>query len=180
MDLTEKTITRNIIYEGKIFKVIKDTVQLPDQSLAAREVVIHAGGAGILPIDKDNNVTLVRQYRAGASDVLTEICAGKLEPGEDPRQCAVREMEEELGLRAETVIPLGYIYPTPAYDSERTYIFLARGITAVSAHPDRDEFVQPVKMTLNDAVKEVCDGKITDAKTQTALLRAERILSGKD
>lgn len=180
MRLTEKTITRDIIYEGKIFTVIKDLVELPDESHAGREVIIHAGGAGILPVDENNDVTLVRQYRAGASEVLTEICAGKLEKGEDPQSCAIRELEEELGLKASTVTPLGYIYPTPAYDSERTYIFLAQGITPVSSHPDRDEFVEPVKMHFDKAVKAVCDGTITDAKTQIAVLRAERILSGKD
>ena len=109
MRLTEKTIARDIIYEGKIFTVIKDLVELPDESHAGREVIIHAGGAGILPVDENNDVTLVRQYRAGASEVLTEICAGKLEKGEDPQSCAIRELEEELGLKASTVTPLGYI-----------------------------------------------------------------------
>ena len=180
MHLYEKTILRDIIYEGKIFTVARDTVELEDGSEAFRELVLHTGGAGILPIDEDGNVTLVRQYRAGAGAVLTEICAGKLEKGEDPLDCALRELSEELGLEAQKVTPLGFLDPTPAYDSEKTYIFLAHNLKSVDRHPDKGEFMDIVKMPLEKALESVYDGTLTDAKTQLALLKAERLLYGKN
>ena len=113
MHLSEKTLSRNIIYEGKVFTAALDSVELEDGSTASRELVLHPGGAGILPVDDEGNITLVRQFRAGAGCVLTEICAGKLEKGENPETCALRELSEELGLKAGRVIPLGFMEATP-------------------------------------------------------------------
>lgn len=179
MHLSEKTLSRNIIYEGKVFTVALDSVELEDGSAANRELVLHPGGAGILPVDSEGNVTLVRQFRAGAGCVLTEICAGKLEKGEDPESCAVRELSEELGLEAGRVIPLGFMEATPAYDSERTYIYLASELKQVQRHPDEGEFIDIVKMPFEKALNLVHDGTLTDGKTQLALLKAERVLCGK-
>lgn len=179
MHLFEKRLSRDIIYEGKIFTVARDSVELEDGSVAPRELVLHNGGAGILPIDADGNVTLVTQYRAGAGKVLTEICAGKLEKGESPIECANRELEEELGLRAECVTPLCITEPTPAYDSERIYVYLARGLSFVGRHLDEGEFADVVKMPFEKAVEAVLRGELTDAKTQLAILHAERLINGK-
>lgn len=180
MELWEKTVSRETVFEGKIFTVARDRSQLPDGSVADRELVLHGGGAGILPVDDEGNVTLVRQYRCGVSRVVTEICAGKTEAGEHPRDCAMRELAEELGLSADSVTDLGHLVPTPAYDSELTYIFLATGIKKTEAHPDAGEFLERVCMPLSEAVGKVLCGEITDAKTQIALLKAERLLCGKD
>ena len=180
MELKETRISREIIFEGKIFTVAKDVSRLADGREAPRELVLHVGGAGILPVDSEGNVTLVRQYRCGAEDCLTEICAGKLEEGEDPKECAVRELKEELGITANTITDLGFLNPTPAYDSEKTYIFLATDITEGENKLDDGEFLEIVKMPLDKAVQKVMDGTLTDAKTQIALLKAERLLRGKD
>lgn len=180
MELWEKTISRETVFKGRIFTVARDRSQLPDGTVADRELVLHSGGAGILPVDDNGNVTLVRQYRCGVCRVVTEICAGKTEAGEDPRECAVRELSEELGFTADNVIALGHLVPTPAYDSELTYVFLATGIHQTGAHPDTGEFLEHVTMPLSEAVQKVVDGEITDAKTQIALLKAERLLCGKD
>jgi len=179
MELFEKQIERNIIYEGKIFTVARDVVELPDKRQAPRELVLHSGGAGILPVDSDGNVTLVKQYRAGVSQVFTEICAGKLEKGEDPLECAKRELREELGFVAKNVVSLGSFAPTPAYDSEITYIFLATDLQFVGQQLDEGEFLEIVKMPLDEAVVRVMDGSIADGKTQIAVLKAERLLNGK-
>ena len=170
MHLSEKTLSRNIIYEGKVFTIALDSVELEDGSTANRELV---------PADSDGNVMLVRQFRAGAGCVLTEICAGKLEKGEDPESCAVRELSEELGLEAGRVISLGFMEATPAYDSERTYIYLALELKQVQRHPDEGEFIDIVKIPYEKALNLVHDGTLTDGKTQLALLKAERILRGK-
>ena len=173
MELTEKTLERSIIYEGKVFTAAKDSVELQDGSRAFRELVLHRGGAGVLPVSDDGTVTLVRQYRAGAARPLTEICAGKLEEGEDPRDCAARELSEELGFEADEMIPLGFFFPTPAYDSERTYLFLARGLHNVGAHPDKGEFIERVSLPFGTALKMAANGELTDGKTVIALYRAE-------
>ena len=179
MELYEKQLSRETIFEGKIFTVVRDNVELPDGKNSMRELVLHNGGAGVLPVDSDGNVTLVRQYRAGVSKVFTEICAGKLEKGEDPTECAKREMTEELGLSAKNVVALGSFVPTPAYDSEITYIFLATDLEYVGQKLDDDEFLEIVKMPLDEAVSRVMSGEISDGKTQIAILKAERLLNGK-
>lgn len=180
MHLFEKTIDTQTVFEGKVFTVQKNTVLLENGKTAPRELVIHSGGSGILPIDNKGNVTLVKQFRYGPQTQLIEICAGKTEKGEDPRECAVRELREELGMIAETVTPLGQLNPTPAYDSEKIYIFLATGITLTETDPDEGEFLDVLTMPLEKAVQMCFDGSITDAKTQIALLKAERLINGKD
>ena len=182
MDVTEKRISREIIFEGRVFTVAKDVNELPDGRLAPREIVLHNGGAGILPIDSEGNVTLVRQYRCGVGKVYLEICAGKTEKGENPKDCAVRELREELGLVADTVTSLGALGATPAYDSEIIYIYLATGLTEVGQALDDGEFLEIVKMPLKEVFYMVNDGRIEDAKTQIAILKAytQRLLNGKD
>lgn len=178
MHLCEKVIKKERLFDGMVFSVERRTVEQEDGRTALRDIVLHNGGAGILPIDENGNVTLVRQYRSGTECVLTEICAGKLEDGEDPRQCALRELGEELGLTAESVVDMGCLIPTPAYDSERIYIYLARGLHPTERHLDDGEFVDIVTMSLEDALAAADRGEITDSKTQIALYRAERLING--
>ncbi len=180
MELREQTVSRKIIFEGRIFTVAKDKSRLPDGKIADRELVLHTGGAGILPVDSEGNITLVRQYRCGVSKMMLEICAGKTEKDEDPKECAVRELEEELGFVAKNVVSLAHLEPTPAYCGEITYIFLATNITKTQAHLDEGEFLETVTMSLSEAVDKVMSGEITDAKTQIAILKAERILRGEN
>ncbi len=180
MELFEKQISREVIFEGRVFTVAKDVNELADGRQAPRELVIHSGGAGILPIDEDGNVTLVKQYRCGAGKVCLEMCAGKREKDEDPKECAVRELKEELGFEAENVISLGTLIPTPAYDTEVIYIYLATGLKNVGAALDDGEFLETLTMPLDKALELVVAGEIDDAKTQIALLKAERLLNGKN
>ena len=180
MELFEKQISRDIIFEGRVFTVAKDVNELSDGRTAPRELVLHNGGAGILPVDEDGNVTLVRQYRCGAGKVCLEICAGKREKDEDPKECAVRELKEELGIVAKSVQSLGTLIPTPAYDTEVIYIYLATDLENVGACLDDGEFLETVVMPLDEAVELVMTGEIDDAKTQVALLKAKRILNGKN
>lgn len=179
MELCEKQLNREIIYEGKIFTVTRDEVELADKSHGVRELILHHGGAGVLPVDSDGNIMLVKQYRAGVSRVLTEICAGKLEAGENPLGCAKRELAEELGLTAKNIIPIGEFIPTPAYLSEITYLYIATDLGYVGQSLDEDEFLEIVKMSLEKAVELVMDGTITDGKTVIAVLKAERLVNGK-
>lgn len=170
----EKTVEENCVYDGKVVKVFCNKAELENGNVVKREVVEHNGGVGILPIDSEGNVYLVRQYRVGASEELIEIPAGKLEIGEDPVKCGLRELSEETGFSASGLVSLGYIYPTPGYDTEKIHIFIAKNLIEGKQHMDEDEFLDVIKMPYVKALMMIESGEITDAKTIIALLRAEK------
>ena len=178
MDLTETTLSGEYAFCGKLLKLRVDQARLPDGSVASREVVEHPGGVGIVPLTENGEVLLVRQYRYPYGEVLTEIPAGKRDPGEEPLVTGKRELEEETGMQAAVFEPLGKLYPSPGYFNEVIYLYLATGLTATAAHPDEDEFLDVIRMPLADAVRLVLDGTITDAKTQIALLKVWQYQNG--
>lgn len=112
MKLEETVISSKRLYEGKIINLRRDMVMLEDGQEAAREIIEHPGGVGILPLDQDGAVYMVRQYRHGAGEIVFEIPAGKLNYGENPLECGKRELLEEVGASAAEYIPLGKIFPT--------------------------------------------------------------------
>ena len=172
--LNEKTVSRKIAFEGRVFQVEVKDVELFDGSISQREVVLHNGGATIVALDDDLNVYLVRQFRSPYEKVLLELPAGKLEKGEDPRECAIRELKEETGMQAETVEDLGKMYATPGYCSEIIHMYLARGLSFGEGNPDDGEFLQSVKMPLKQALEMIDNNEISDAKTMAALLKTAR------
>ena len=175
MDFTEKTVRRNYIYRGKILSLRCDDAARPDGKPCKREIVEHSGGAAILCV-ANGKVVLVRQYRYAYGEVLYEIPAGKLEPGEDPGHAIRRELKEEIGAEAERWDALGHIMPTVGYTDEMLYLFLARGLTFGERHLDRDEFLEPFKLPFGEALSQAADGRINDAKTLAALFRADRLM----
>ena len=172
----EKTIESREIFQGKILNIQLDRVELEDGTISRREIVRHPGGAAILPLDGDGQVTLVRQYRYALGQELLEIPAGKLEYGEDPKAAAIRELEEECGLIAGQVTDLGCIYPSVGYDDEIIHLYLARDLHATEARPDEGEFVSLEKYPLERLVEMVMSGALRDAKTVTAILKTKAIL----
>lgn len=169
MELYEKRIKENKIYDGKIFEVYSDAVELPNGKIANRDWIKHYGGAAILVIDKDDIVYLVEQYRYAVNKIVLEIPAGKIDRGETPYQTAIRELEEELGFKADKLTPLGEILPTVGYVSERIYIYLASEFKICKQHLDEGEFVNIVKMPFNELVDRIKCGEIEDAKTLCAV-----------
>jgi ADP-ribose pyrophosphatase len=169
MNFYEKTISSQQIFAGRIINVKVDTVELPDGSTSTREIVGHAGAVAILPLDKDGSVWMVRQYRKALERVLLEIPAGTLEPGENPQDCAVRELEEETGLSADSWEPILSYYSAPGFCDEQLHLYLARGLKAGESHTDKDEFVEVVKMSLEDAYKAIFTGEIIDGKSIIAI-----------
>ena len=175
--LKEERLRSEEIYRGRILDVYKDTVLLENGTEAIREIVHHPGGACVVPLTSDGCVLMVRQFRYPHHTETLEVPAGKLEYGEDPLQCAVRELKEEVGGEAESLESLGSLFPTPAYDEEVIYMYLARQITETSTQSlDADEFLDVVRLPLADAVQMVMENRIKDAKTQIALLKTAFLL----
>ena len=175
MDMTEKTLASREVYRGRIIRVREDTVLLPNGKEGRREVVEHPGGVGILALDRDD-VLLVRQYRYAFSRVLTEIPAGKREPGEEPSVTARRELKEEIGAEAEKWTELGALIASPGCYGETLYLYLAQELTFGATHPDEDEFLDVLRMSFDQAVEQCMRGELTDAKTVAALLKAKILL----
>ena len=176
MKLTEKTLDSKTIFEGKIIRFKKDTVQLENGVQASREVVMHPGGVCVIAMTEQQEVLMVRQFRYPYNKVLLEIPAGKLNYGEDPRTCGIRELEEETGAKAESFSYLGCMFPTPAYLDEVIHMYLAAGLSFGKQHLDEDEFLTVEKIPLTELVEQVMNDEIPDAKTQIALLKTARML----
>ncbi|MBQ8600092.1 MAG: NUDIX hydrolase [Clostridia bacterium] len=176
MSFVEKKLEEQSVYEGMIFTVYHGKVSLPNGKEAYRDRIEHHGGAGILPLDSEGNIYLVKQFRYGVNKYLLEIPAGKLEMGEDPQDTVVRELQEEVGFAPQRVTPLGHMELSPAYLGEITYLYLGQDLTPCKAELDEDEFLEIVKMPFKEALQGVLNGTITDGKTQVAILKAAMIL----
>lgn len=176
-NLEEKQISRKEIYNGSVLHVVRDTIELPNGESSHREICLHIGAVAVIPLLDDGRVIMEHQFRYAHGRVFFEIPAGKLDtPDEDPVEAARRELREETGAIADSIIPLGEIDTTPALMNEKIYLYLAEGITFGERHLDRDEFLDVELVPLSDLVDMVMRGEIKDAKTQIAILKAENIL----
>lgn len=172
-ELGETSLSTEQIFDGTMLKVFRDAVRLPDGGESVREYIRHPGAVAIIPVDSDGCVLLERQYRFPVGAVCTEIPAGKLNSREEDRlEAAKRELREETGAVASEWTRLGDFIPAAAYCDERITLFLAQGLSFAGRDLDEDEFINIFRMPLRDVLAEVLDGKITDAKTQTGIMRA--------
>lgn len=176
MHLEEKTISSETIYEGVIFTVKKDSAELEDGSVARRDIILHSGGVCVIPVTENNEIFMVRQYRYPFHEITCEIPAGKLNYGENHAECGKRELLEETGCTCSEYIYLGEMYPTPAYNSEITHMYLAKGLEYKKQNLDDDEFLDVIKIPLEKAVEMVMKNELKDGKTQLVILKAARIL----
>ena len=175
LDLTEKLLQSHPIYNGRIIRVRRDEVLLPDGGHGLREVVDHPGGVGILALDDDGCVVLVRQYRYAFSRVLTEIPAGKREKGEEPFVTARRELKEEIGAEANQWTDMGALIASPGCYGETLYLFMARGLRFGETHPDEDEFLELCRTPFDKMLARVMRGDIEDAKTVCGILKVHAL-----
>ena len=176
MDLTERTITSETVFQGKSVTLLLDQAQLPNGKTAEREVVLHPGGVAVLALDQDGKVTLVQQYRYPFHQVLLELPAGKLDGAEDHRLAAVRELSEETGLEVGELTYLGCLLASPGFCTERLHMYLARDLRRRASHPDEDEFLNVITMPFEELVRQVMDGTIEDAKTVATTLKVKALL----
>jgi ADP-ribose pyrophosphatase len=176
MELFEKQLASKQIFDGKVVKLFVDDIELPNGKGAFREVVIHPGAVCVIPVTDEGEGIMVKQFRYPFASVLLEIPAGKLEVGEDPLEAVKRELEEESGAVAGKIDHLGEMYTTVAIFDEVIQIYLARDLKFTNAHPDEDEFLEITKIPLSTLIDMVMKGEIRDAKTQIALLKAEKFI----
>ncbi len=179
-NLFEKKINSTNVFKGKLLDVYSDDIELPNGHRSKREYIKHVGAACVVPVDDDGNLIIERQFRYPFGCVLTEIPAGKLDSKSEPHlEAAKRELKEETGYSAENMVYLGEFLPTCAYSDEIIHMYLATGLTKGEQNLDDDEFVGVETMSLEQAVKEIMNGSITDGKTQTAILKAYLYLNSK-
>jgi ADP-ribose pyrophosphatase len=178
MELIEKQLSTNLEFCGKIFKVRRDRIVLPNGNTSIRDVVESGNAVVILPVDEAGNAYLVRQYRYAQGAELLEAPAGKMEADEEPTDCALRELREETGLSAEKLINLGSIMPSPGFLTEILHLFLAVKLTQGEADPDEDEFIKVEKHSMDKLHRMILKGEITDAKTVAVYYKAADYLSG--
>jgi len=176
VELMEKTLSTQTVFQGKIITVKVDKALLPNGAEASREVVEHPGGVCILALREVGTVPLVRQVRYPLGDVMLELPAGKLEYGEEPRPAAIRELGEEVGLEPGRLTDLGFIYVSPGFCKEKLHMYLARDVKQVPVHPDEDEFLDIVSLPFDRLVELVMSGQITDGKTVATVLKTKVLL----
>mgnify|MGYP001821856421 CR=1 FL=1 len=171
-----RLLTSKSVFEGRVVKLRLDRVDLPNGKIVELEVIRHQGAAAVVPIDADGRVLMVRQYRHATDGFILEVPAGKLDGGEAPEVCARREVEEETGHRAGSLVPLGWIWTTPGFTDERIWLYLARDLTVTEQRLEDDEVLTVERIPLGDAVERAAGGEIADGKSVCALLRAARLL----
>ena len=171
----EQTEETKGIYNGNIITVHEDIVTLVDGTQAKRELVDHPGGVAVVGLTENNEILLVRQFRAPYKETIYEIPAGKLEKNEDIREAGIREFREECGACAEVFESLGEIYPTPGYCGEIIRIFYAEGLTFGSQNLDDDEFLDVIKMPFDECLSRIMSGEIKDAKTIIGILKLKEL-----
>lgn len=176
MELNEKTLSSQLIFDGVLLKFYRDEVELVNGGTSVREYVHHPGGVAVVPMDREGNVYLERQFRYPYRRVITEIPAGKLEPGEDPFGAVQRELREEIGARAARWDRLGHILPSAGYTDEMLYLYLARDLDFGQTDLDEDEFLEPFRLPFAEALAMAADGRIDDGKTVAALFRAAKLI----
>jgi ADP-ribose pyrophosphatase len=175
MDTTEKTIESRRIYEGRIINLRVDSVQLPSGREGKREIVEHKGAVCVVPLLPDGRVIMVRQFRKPCEEELLEIPAGGLNPGEDPAECARRELTEETNHAAGKITLLFSFYLAPGYSTELIHCYLAEDLSHAEGTPDEDENLNVEIYTLDELMAMCDDGRIKDAKTLAALGTVWRI-----
>lgn len=169
--LNETTLDSEVLYDGRIVRLERDSVRLEDGTDAVREVVRHPGGVCVLALTDQEEALIVRQFRYPYKEVTIEVPAGKLEYGEDPETCGRRELLEECGCTPDSFTYLGRLYPTPAYNTEIIRIYLATGLHFGAQKLDEEEFLDVERIPFDRLLDMVLNDEVADSKTQIAVLK---------
>ncbi len=173
-------LSRKNVFSGRVLDVAVEEHRMPDGRQASFEIIRHPGGAAILPVLHDGRVLLIRQFRPALGEMIYEIPAGRLEPGESARDCAGRELIEEVGYAAAQLLPLGGFWSTVGFCDEYVHLFLGRDLAVKAQNLEPDEVIDLCPMTLEEAVEKIRSGLILDSKAQLALLRYQMLVMEDD
>ncbi len=165
-----EVVSSKEIYKGGIFTIKQDVITLPNGKNATRDILLHNGASAVLPIDNNGNIILVRQHRHPVNDFVLEMPAGKLELNEDPKECAIRELEEEIGYKSNDFSFMFKTYIAVGYSSEVIHIYLAKDLVKTKQNLDEDEFLDIEVYSLEKALEMINDGTILDSKTIASIL----------
>jgi ADP-ribose pyrophosphatase len=169
-DAKANTISSKIVFNGKVFSVRRDEVIEPSGVRATRDMIAHSGSVVVMPVLDDGKIVLIRQYRYAARQYLWELVAGRIDPGENVKQAAVRELIEETGLRAKKMRQFLEFWPSPGFLEEKMFVLLAQGVTQGEAHPEEDERIEAKAFSRAELKKMLQNGTLRDAKTISSLL----------
>ena len=174
--IEEKTISSDRVYTGKTISLKVDTVEVPNRGYQKREIVEHNGAVGIVAITPENKVVLVRQYRKAVEKELWEIPAGKIEIGENPKECAIRELKEETGYSAENMKLIHKFYTSAGFSNQKIYIFLAENLIQGERDLDEDEFLEVHEIDKDEVYNMIARNEIEDAKTSIGILLIKELI----
>lgn len=174
--LIETEISTEDVYRGRLLHLQRQEVRLPNGNTAHREIILHPGAVAMVPLTAEGQILLVRQYRKAANRILLEVPAGTLTPGEDILEAAERELREEIGYRPNKLTKLGGIFVAPGYSTEYIHLFLAEELVHDPLTLDLDEFIEPLAVTMADALARIASGEIEDAKSISSLLLTQQRL----
>ena len=176
--LVEQQLTSQELFKGRFLHAFRDTVRLPDGTSTTREYVVHPGAVMVVPLLDDGRIVVERQYRYPMRRAMIELPAGKLDAGERPFDCARRELREETGYSAAEWARAGVLHPVISYSTEFIEIWFARGLTAGKSALDEGEFLEVFALTQNELLEGCRTGRVTDAKSLTAMLWLQNVTSG--
>ena len=172
-----RIVKSEVIYRGKVFNTKVDQIEYTSGNKAVREVAEHPGGAVVVPVTAEGKIIMVTQHRFPVDKVLLELPAGKLSTGEDPLVCAVRELEEETGYKSDNIKPLGSIYTTPGYSSEKLWIYLAKDLKPGNHNREEGEYGMEVfEFTLKEIEDKIYNEEIVDGKTICGIFLAKKFI----
>jgi len=174
-----RIVKSDVIYSGKVFNTKVDQIEYNSGNKAIREVAEHPGGAVVVPVTEEGKIVMVTQHRFSVNEILLELPAGKLSKGEDPKLCAIRELEEETGYKSDNVKELGSIYTTPGYSTEKLWIYLAKDLKTGNHNREEGEFgMQVFELSLKEVEEKIYNGEIVDGKTICGIFLAKSYLPG--
>jgi len=172
-----RIVKSDVIYSGKVFNIKVDQIEYNTGNKAVREVAEHPGGAVVVPVTEEGKIVMVTQHRFPVNEILLELPAGKLSKGEDPKLCAVRELEEETGYKSDNVNKLGSIFTTPGYSTEKLWIYLAKDLKPGNHSREEGEFGMEVfELTLEEVEEKIYNGEIVDSKTICGIFLAKKLI----
>jgi ADP-ribose pyrophosphatase len=168
--MEEETLSSKIAFNGEILNVRVDEIRLPGGRKSTREIIEHSDAVAVVPIDRNGNMILVRQYRRGAGKDLLEIPAGCVEPGENPEETVKRELQEEIGYLPNKITSMGGFYASPGYNTEYLYLYLATELVPAKLHAEDTDSIEVVPVPIKSITDYIKSGKICDAKSVAGIL----------